>query len=88
MEKTIIFENKDYKINREVRSDSPYKYDFVLDVKGDEEEIVTATEIESTVGISFDDIDNWISVLKIFAEGYIQDKEYQDGLNNVKKEYL
>lgn len=89
----IVKDSDQYRIARETRANSPYEYEFVLYVNTDSsavdglEEVITATQVASQGDFGFDDIDNWTSVLTVFAKAYLQTESVDDGVDAVVQEY-
>jgi len=82
-------ETDEYKITRETRANSPYEYEFVLyvDEDGMFVEETTATEVAGLCGCGFDDIDNWTSVLEVYAEEFIESEMTLLSVEAVEEEY-
>jgi hypothetical protein len=91
-------ESENYRIAREEgRDNTPYAFEFVLYEKVDsstsdgleEEEVITASEIAGwrRLNIGVDDIDNWTSMLTVFAQTYFEKRNEEEALESIKASY-
>jgi hypothetical protein len=87
----IVKNYEQYRIVRETRENSPYKYDFVLysDTHSDDgtEEIITSSEVLDSCGFNFESIDDKTNLMTVFAGSYLRRRSVEDGLGAVVREY-
>lgn len=78
------YQGQTYRVDRVKNQQGSYEYEFALYVG--RERVMSASQLERE-GISFDDIPNWTTALKTFAEAYIDTGSKDEAVEHVKAAY-